>query len=466
MSSNLHGETGNAEAAHVLDVIFENNDGWANWEKISHDAGGITKTEFEALCHKFWNSKVMRETIKDDLTHGIAKAIIDFTNHEDADMVAKVVSGIWDAAEESLTPLINTVFRFFDENGDGHISKEEFVTAVSAFSGNKHAFAVALYHMLDEDHNGQVEATEVSDFVNSIVASLCSLLNGMIDVFTPHIRDGFIKDFVIGLVDAMMPMSLPIDMIVAMAPMFAADPNVAQCIQMIMSACNAQATQNKPFFEVFDQQAGEEGLPIDKVVDLFVEMIHGPVLENMPKFNEALPMLIPAVMAAGPQAAMFAPMIQTAIDQCAQMPQIGERIDSQAKLLASGGTLKAVIKACFTLIDVDSNGTLTKQELHAIYDAAAKGDLSAFIRACLSIVDTTQDGIIGADDMPKLYTKVVDLVLALLKVFIKVFRFMVSAASLPVSTLAINMIPNNPTAYTAAPAVDMDNVETWLTMLG
>lgn len=460
MSSNLHGETGNAEAAHVLDVIFDNQEGWKNWEDISHHEGGITKTEFEALCHQFWHSKVVKETIKTELTHKIADWIIQTTQHEDSDMVAKTVSGVWDAAEEALTPLINTVFRFFDENGDGHISKEEFVTAVSAFAGNKHAFAVALYHMLDEDHNGQVEATEVSDFVNSIVSSMSSLLNGLIDVFAPHIRDGFIKDFVIDLIDARIPMALPIEMIVGMAPMFT-PPGV---MEVVMKAVNQEATQNKRFFDEFDKEAGEDGLPIDKVTDLFVEMIHEPLMKNCPKFNEALPMLIPAVMMAGPQAAAFIPMIQTAIEQCAKVPEIGERIDSQFKLLLSGGTLRAVVKASFTLLDVDSNGTLTKEELHAMYDAAAKGDVQAFCRAILNIVDTTQDGVIAADDMPKLYTKLVDLVLAISKLIIKALRFIISAASLPVSTAAINMIPNNPTAGTASPSVDMDNVETWLAM--
>ena len=205
----------------------------------------------------------------------------------------------------------NSLFRLFDADNSGGISKAEFV-AVFSIHDPQHAIP-AIFRVLDTNNNGAVDSVELASFVSDVIVALVSLVEALIDEFEP-VLEVPVKKFVVDLFTSFTGgsgtlniqscvTSCTTEIVSAMKGEGSGEVSqLATSINMIVSSLMmpvAQASMLVPpeitssltdFLRKFDEKAGSAGaLPKAEVVRMATDAF----LSSLPHFVDAKKLIKP-----------------------------------------------------------------------------------------------------------------------------------------------------------------------------
>merc|ERR1712167_214642 len=69
---------------------------------------------------------------------------------------------------DSMGPILDIVYAFFDQNGDGNISLQEFQSVTSTLEADPTAAIKAAFNVIDKNGNGKIEVEEAAAFITRL----------------------------------------------------------------------------------------------------------------------------------------------------------------------------------------------------------------------------------------------------------------------------------------------------------
>jgi hypothetical protein len=131
----------------------------------------------ERFC-EFILGKFMEEGPLDEMLMGASMALPGL----DEEKATKLKTDTLEVLKNSVKPISDMAFDFFDKNKDGNITKEEFTVAAEALDNNPMAAGEAMFKILDGNGNGKVEISEAAEFAVGLLRIAQTIADAMIDI--------------------------------------------------------------------------------------------------------------------------------------------------------------------------------------------------------------------------------------------------------------------------------------------
>jgi len=371
--------------------------------------------------------------------------------------ISKDVALLMKKLPNYLPIVTNALFRFFDADGSGTISKEEIVISFGGLFGgenggpSKAIFIPAVFRMIDENGNGSIEAVEVQPLLTEVITSIAKVVLAIIDQLEKDLKVSMknkalkkLQDMVdeaIAGPDGMpwpIPASWMIDMLKAKPLSFYDVQGYAQVMEILTPEIIAGWDS---FVARFRAAAGEgKSLPIRKAAALFAEIVVGPI----------------SAFCDPDLAAAMLPMATAGLDLPIplEMLDLSDMLKSGTAVMSAylkSGGVKRFFEAFLSFLDINNDSDISEEELTSLWDpiilmkeAGADAEkrqeaMIAMFGAFLKIIDSDGSGTFDMDDAPKLYDKVAELAVAMLCLNVELIKSVAVAVVLPALNIAFQM---------------------------
>jgi len=372
----------------------------------------------------------------------------------DDERIAKDVALLVKKIPNYLPVITNALFRFFDVDGSGTISKEEIVISFGSLFGgegggpSKAVFIPAVFRMIDENGNGSIEAVEVQPLLTEVITSVAKIALSIIDELEKDMKVAMknkalkkLQATIDGEVENGMPFPMTAGwMINYIKENTINDEGLVGIAQMMDSLTPEMIAGWDSFVARFKQAGGGDPLPIKKAAALLAETVVAPI----------------CALCDPDLAAAMLPMATASLELPIPLEMLDLRDTLQAgtavmsAYLKSGG-VKRLFEAILSFLDVNNDGDISEEELSSLWAPVIlmkeagedkekiKDALVQGFAAFLKIVDSDGSGTFDMDDFPKLYDKTAELVVALLCLYVELVKSIAVAMVLPGLNVAFQM---------------------------
>lgn len=440
----------------MMGEILKVEDGWAEFDqKFSNEEGETSKEQFGELLKLM----IPWEVILENTLQPKLLKIYEKLGGSNEEQVGKVTKRLAKKIPSYLPIVTNAIFRFFDSDGSGTISKDEIILCMGGMFGSEGKpdikfFIPALFRTLDEDSSGSIEPVEVAPFVSEVLGALAHLAEAMIKELETDLKGGM-KDKLlkkIGAIynDAMesgVPLPLSKETMIELIVSQEDDVREAfEGVQQLPPIPEGIKTVAQAFFDSFDKIANGEALPIRRVANLLSQRI----LPCLTLFCQ--PEAVEGLVRMGAEAAGDLPVDIDDLDLTDVIPTMAFTMNTYFK----SGALKRYLEAFLSFLDVDNNGSISKEELQQLYIAVVKAyeseDADAFFvnvqevaGVLFDMLDSDGSGTLDMDDVPKVYEKFVELAISLGLMGVDLVKKVIEATSLPILNMAFGMFTEDGT---------------------
>jgi len=452
--------------------------GWAAYDQIADAEGGLNLPQLSTILDKLlmkpatpW-SDILDSVVCTIVSLAIILPVAQATGvspspEEVFEQTAKLSAKVKKSICSSFPVIYGSIFRFFDSNGNGTISRDEIIAFFNISKDPSYkapkAFVESVFRALDEDASGVVEPIELADLATDLINGGSKFATSLLDTFEPEIKGPF-KEAAVGLFDQAFQQAVMVlgENIKAGEGKLSIAGLAAQVVAMgppddfPMSPSDfLNANIPGEFRQVLDTILGvkesfrskfgaADSLPKDRVVASAGEVI-GEILDrflNVPFINGALDMV-------GGPAGLFPPAATVPASQIADT--ISVAVGSTRAFLMGGG-LRRLMAAVISLFDANNDGAITQAELFGVLDkfqafsaatsvAEAKPIIGEFIAAVLGMFDADSDGALDAADLEKIIEKIIDIVFALAYLIVAAGKQVATALALPAVNIALSLKP-------------------------
>ena len=375
------------------------------------------------------------------------------------EQVAKLCKRLTKKIPTYLPIVTNAIFRFFDQDGSGTVSKEEIILVMSALGppegGPRYKNLLpALFRTLDADGSGAIEPVEVQPFITEIILAIAKLATALINELENDLKGGLkvkvlkkVQTIVDSAVEDGMPYPFPKETLIGMAMGDESfDFEGAEDIRSMPIPAMVTNTIES-IFTRFHEVAKGEPMPIKKAAEIMASCI----VPGLTAFCD--PNALGAMVS----------MMQTEFED--QLPFDLDDFDLSDVLSVAGATASAYLKsgamkryleAVLSFLDINNDGDITEAELKGIYEAAmatknatneeefneAKTNL---IGKVFDIFDSDGNGTFDMDDVPKIVDKATEFGCSLIYLQIEMLKTIATACVLPTLNLGFHMFTEDGT---------------------
>mmetsp|Transcript_34654 Transcript_34654/g.72669 ORF Transcript_34654/g.72669 Transcript_34654/m.72669 type:complete len:769 (-) Transcript_34654:316-2622(-) len=384
--------------------------------------------------------------------------------------------GLLDKIKNAFPLVSKGLFRFFDADGSGFISKDEVMVVVNAFiqladpayqnlpmRDRLKGIVEGLFRVFDTNGNGIIESFELNEIVSDVISGIANILTTLIDYLEPHFLkeplDGLARIYADKLLEQTGEEPFPTAKIVAFSLSAVPDSPEAFPDDETLAAQRAQAeaavggldgklaavaAQYAAFLAKFDAQAEDGRLAKAKCVGLATEGILEIFESNFSPDDVKR-------MADAPLSTLSAGLAGAGASLDEDLSsQILASIAAAVRAFIKGGGLKRLLEAVFDCLDVNNDDYLTRLELTSLLDACAaafnhgpkvglKDKLGDLVRAALALIDADADGTLTRDEIRAYAAKAIKLSLAVVKLGVNAVKQVLCAAGLPLLTAGLSV---------------------------
>lgn len=443
-------ESANEMVGQMLGAIFNVEDGWAHYaENFANEEGECTKEKFAELINAAVNwEKVLNET----LTEGLEKVYKSCGGATEG-QVDKFVKRLANKIPTYLPIFSNAIFRFFDVDGGGTISKSELVLTIGGFFGEEGpnpALALpGIFRILDADNSGSIEPVEVQPFITEIITAIAKLATAVVNELENDLKGGMRKkvlkkaqSVIDGIVENEgLPYPMPKDELLRLAGDEVGSEEMfgVASVYLEMPLPQSILDSTEATFTRFNEVAKGEPIPIKKAA----EVIASSLIPSLTAFCEP----------EAAEAAIAMVSSQTDLPFDVEELDLSDVIPVATSVLSSylkSGAMKRYIEAALSFLDINNDGNISEAELRSLYDGALKlknspdaesfkANVQAYYGAVFDIFDSDGNGTLDMDDVPKIFDKGVELGLALVYLVIEMYKTILVALVLPLLNLGFGM---------------------------
>jgi len=374
--------------------------------------------------------------------------------------IQKDISNLTKKIPSYLPVLTNALFRFFDQDGSGTISKEEIVISFGTiFTGgpgsgpNMKLFIPAVFRMIDENQNGSIEAVEVQPLLTEVITSIAKIALSFIEEFEKDLKVGMknkalkkIQKKVDKLVEGGMPFPITSDFLVNLLAEYPLGDmpdmlEIEKVSGMLQVALTPEIIAGYDGFAARFQSVSQGNpVSIKKCAALLAETVVAPICAF------ANPELAAAMLPMA-TAGMELPIPLEMLD-------LGDALAAGCAVtsayLKSGG-VKRFFEAFLSFLDVNNDQEITWEELNGLWsgvielkDAGTdeekfKAGICSVFSQVLKILDSDGSGTFDMDDAPKLYDKVTELLVSVICLYVELAKSIAVAMVLPMLNLGFQM---------------------------
>ena len=178
------------------------DDFWAYFDSLADPEGNLSKENFGLIMTKVLNTLIANSGVVDKLIGGITKGSLMVAGQEfSTERQSKLRENILQRINGIYGVIIGALVRFFDSDGNGSVSKVEFVAACSLTDVSASNFPLiihALFRVLDENGNGTIEATEIAHFLSDLISAAFNMYLLLLEEIEPIIEGAAKKMFLAG----------------------------------------------------------------------------------------------------------------------------------------------------------------------------------------------------------------------------------------------------------------------------
>jgi len=449
-------EEAEAVTGQILSEIFEVEDGWAHYSaNFANEEGECSKAQFQSMVEAILDKHL--DKIKKQMYKPIRKAY-KMAGGTGDDQCNKVVDRVVKKFPTFVPIFTNALFRFFDEDGSGTISKDEIILAIGGSLGesgpNMALLVPAIFRTLDTDNSGAIEPVEVQPFITEIITAFAKLVSALIEELENDFKGGMKKKVlkkaakvIDGIVENEgIPFPVPVDTLIDMVkecPMFDRD-GLAEMIHesaTIKAMSDPARPMFESFFAKFEEASEGKPLPLRKAAGVMASTFLSPVTAMLDA--DLVGQMLPGLVE---QMDMDLPFDIADLD-LGDLLNVGTGVMSS--YLKSGG-MKRFFEAFLAFLDVNNDGDISMKELRGLYDCvcgvvdstdpdAAMEAICALSRCVFQIFDSDGSGTFDLDDLPKLYDKSVELVVSLTLMYVELVKSVCLAITMPALNLGFAM---------------------------
>lgn len=458
-------EEAEAVTGQILSQVFEVEDGWAHYSaNFANEEGECSNAQFQAMVEAVMNKHL--DKIKKQMYKPIRK-VYKMAGGTGDDQCNRVVDRVIKKLPTFVPIFTNALFRFFDEDGSGTISKDEIILALGGMLGefgpNMALLVPALFRTLDADNSGAIEPVEVQPFVTEIITALAKLVSALVEELENDFKGGMKKKvlkkaekIINSMVEEGLPFPTPLDTLIDMLKIPCDPDALAEMVEqnaMIKAMSDPVRPMFESFFAKFEEASEGKPMPLRKTASVMASTFLSPVtaLLDADLAAQMLPGLVE-------QMDMDLPFDIADLD-LGDLLNVGTGVMSS--YLKSGG-MKRFFESLLAFLDVNNDGDISMKELRGLYDCAcgvvdstdpdaALKALRAYARCVFEIFDSDGSGTFDLDDLPRLYDKAVELVLSLAYLYVELIKTLCLAVVMPALNLGFAM-------FTADGSIDIDMI--------
>lgn len=449
----------------IFAEVFKVEDGWAHFEEnYANEEGECGKAQFNELLTFFFNSYVNSDDEDENVVkmiYGVVAELgesFDFPVEDNEEAIMKYLEKAVAKLPTYLPIVCNALFRFFDADGSGTISKEELCLVVAAMDGDNMSTVVSsVFRVIDANENGSIEAVEIQPFLVEIITSIAKLTTSIINELEGDIKGAFkVKATKMAReqydeLSEEMPAPHTHDMIMEML----GESFNAEEFYGIAAVPAGVLKKLELFFRAFEEKVAtgdKKSLPIKQVAALMASTF----IPAMSAFVQPELLSMGADQVAG---AFDMEDVIAGLNDAGALKDMFEVCAGAVTAYLKSGALKRFLEALLSFLDVNNDGELTYDELTSFYsnvkkimeatlneslsdedkDAEIKVHALAAARSFLEILDSDGDKVVSMDDFPKIYDKAVEMLLAVLYLQIEGFKAIALSLVMPALNVGMGM---------------------------
>ena len=449
--------------ADMLKNVFGVEDFWAYYNTKADAEGNVSYNNF--------NEMFTRALMNCEAESGMLKAYVGTLNayigmatqsERTEEQSDKLYTKIRGRVETLIAPVITKhLFKVFDTDGNGTMSKIEFNTSMMMFaSPTPEVAAKALFRVIDANGNGSIESIEIAEFLSGLTTAALNLVDAVFEDCTDALQSPFKKHM-------------------AMFFMFLSGGNAtidiaasaAKCADEVGANLEEEASMTT---EVIQQIMAQVMTVFEKLQDPGTSVFWDTFLV---KFNEkaagtgkiakadAVRMAtdiytvpLSGFMSSEVLSSMYsevAPGKLTAQTEGMDLKDVWDISAATGRSFVKGGGLKRFFEAIFNLIDANNDNEISYDELTGLSAAAGRcfncamsgiahseeGKASTVNMATriMAIFDSNSDGQLDKNDLESVFDKLVEFARALVSLVVNAAKAVLSASMVPLSVVALNL---------------------------
>jgi Ca2+-binding EF-hand superfamily protein len=452
----MDSETASAMTGSLFGFLFDVEDGWAHYEaNYANEEGECNKANFDKLVDISFGK--FNPKIKKILTK-VVSSVYKKAGGSNEEQIEKTVNRVIKKIPSYLPFITNAVFRFFDADGSGSISKDEIIMAFGGLFGNPTApgkpnpalLVPAIFRTLDEDNSGSIEPLEVQPFVNEIVSSVCKLILALLEELEEDFKGGMKKKvlkkaqaMIDGMTEQGMPFPLPVndlaEMVASTIDAEYYESTVQPQLEMMRAIPEVVFQPWEAFFKRFEETCGGKAMAIKDTAALMAATFLPPLSTVLNP--ELVGAMLPGLLA---NAELPIPLEMLDLSDL-----IGVGTNVMNAYLKSGG-VKRYLEAILSFLDINNDGDITLEELRNIYDSliavrdskdqeSYTNSLKKATLAVVAMLDSDGSGTLDMDDLPKVYDKVAEFAISLATLMVELVKAVVLSITLPALNVAFQL---------------------------
>jgi len=375
---------------------------------------------------------------------------------EQADKLYNKIRG---RVQTLIAPVVTKhLFKVFDTDGNGTMSKTEFETTMLMFSSpTPDVGAKALFRVIDSNGNGSIESIEIAEFLTGLITAVLNLVDAVFEDVTDALQSPFKKH-------------------IAMFFMFLSGGSATIDIAASAAKCAD---------EIAKSDTEEEKSMTTEVINQIMAqvMTAGLVLQEqsvfwdtfLAKFNEKAAgtgkiakadavRLATDIYAAPISGFMSSDVLSSAFSELAPIVQaqtegmdlkdMWDVTSATGRSFVKGGGLKRLFEALFNLIDANNDNEISFDELTGLSAAAARCTTCAMsgieqsseegkaatvnmATRIMTIFDSNSDGQLDKNDIESVFDKLIEFAKALVALVVNAAKAVFQASMVPLSVVAL-----------------------------
>lgn len=481
----------------ILGNLFQVEDGWAHFdEHYANEEGECSKVQFNGIIEALVNGILDEDEDAVDTVWSVLDSV-DGTDRifssDNEEHVKGYIKKCLKKVPKFVPIFSNALFRFFDVDGSGAISKEEMCMAFGSMVGgenggpNKKILVDSIFRIVDENQNGSIEAIEVQPFMTEVITAMAKLFMALFAELEEDLKGGLKKKVLNIFNETFSEMceeaqsegvgdgSASLDHDALKAKWVEAFKEIKESASesesMVEELSEGASMVPAGIFKKWDlfldtfrakvAESGSDSLPIKEVATLMQKAFVPAITAFATPANIELGIPMVASMAADDEMTEF-------VEAMGNMGVIGDltnTISGVANSYFKGGGMKRFCEAILNFMDFNNDGDLSVAELTTLYDAGKgmhaillKTDISGeqkiddvlsycgiILSQMLVMFDSDGDKKITPEDFPKLYDKFLELFMSLFNMQIEAVKTLLVALVLPGLNIAFGMCTDDGT---------------------